>query len=206
MSTPCALAQQWCASFRCKRGALGLLNFALLFVERNPFDCIFSTHVVAFSKKLLRTTDLHVVAPNLQFRYPVVGFLPHLLMISTHSQRKHELVALPQNKRLLVAPNERSFAQRNFTFSTPNARNFATRPLVLQARPMQKFICKHKSVLCQTCNNAKISLDFLLQKRDGTQICHPVVRFYKMSQKPTMHLVKTSKSVSLKNSSKGGAT
>lgn len=110
MPTPCAVAQQWCASLRCKRGALRLLNFALLFVERNPFDCIISTPVVAVSKKLLRTTDLQTVVPNLQFRYPVVGFLPHLLMVSTHSQRKYNLVALLQNKRLLVAPNERSFA------------------------------------------------------------------------------------------------
>lgn len=73
MPTPCALAQQWCASFRCKRGALGLLKFALLFVDRTPFHCIFFTPVVAFLKKTVAHNPLANRCPKPTISLPRGG-------------------------------------------------------------------------------------------------------------------------------------
>lgn len=148
--------QTWCAFF---------VELCIAFCRTQVFQLhIFHTRGSIFDKNRCAQPTCKLLSQTYNFAIPWWGFLPHLLMVSTHSQRKYNLVALPQNKRLLVAQN---------------ARNFATRPLVLQARPMQKCICKHKNVLCQTCNNAKISLGFLRKKGVALNFATPWCVFTK---------------------------
>jgi len=70
---PCAVAQHGVQVSVASVVRLRLLNFALLFVEGKYFDCIFSTPVVAFSKKTVAHNPLANRCPKPTISLPRGG-------------------------------------------------------------------------------------------------------------------------------------